>query len=109
VSITASPGATSAPDGSQYIAISKYDAANSGVFFSVAGTPDYGHITGWLWTFPNGDPANATVQNPGKVTFGPGAYGLVNACTVGVNHPGSANESCAVASSVVSTDVTRLI
>jgi hypothetical protein len=103
VSITASPGATSAPDGSQYIAISMYDAANSGVSFSAGAGPDYGYITGWYWDFPNGDPANATVQNPGKVTFSTAAYGLVNGCTVGVDHTGSSNESCAVSASVVST------
>src|ERR1700685_821398 len=80
LTVTTTPAATSASDGSQYLAIDKTKAASPGVSFSSSDTTSHGSVTAWSWTFPHGSPGSSTSQNPGAVTFGTSAYGVSNSC-----------------------------
>ena len=60
---------------------------------------DTSNIAGgtWSWTFPGGNPATSTSQNPGTITYAPGTYTanviVTNAsgCTDTVKHPFTVN------------------
>ena len=100
--ISTTPSYSKSLDGIMYLPISKWDAEDTGVTFSATASPDNGSISEWKWNFPNGAPQSSQDQNPGKVIF-QNAYGNSCACTVGVKHTGSSNETCTLASSIVST------
>ena len=78
----------------QYLAISLYNAMNTGVSFQATDTVQNGSVNAWQWTFTNGTPATVNAASATMVTFSQSAYGQSNACTVGLQHTGSKGENC---------------
>ncbi len=95
LSFTGTKPAVLVDSGKNFILISSKEAATSGINFKCQATPTNGKVTGYLWQFPGGSPQSSRKRNPGTVLFPKAVGGSTYICSVGVDHKGSSNETCA--------------